>query len=287
MSFRYPSRPELLVLKNFSCVFEKGKTTALVGPSGSGKSTVVQLLERFYDPVDGEVLLDGMNLKNYQLNSVRRQIGLVSQEPVLFNTTIRENMLYAKPDATDAEIIQALKAANAWTFISEKMSDTLLNGQVGTGGGLLSGGQKQRIAIARAFLKKPKILLLDEATSALDKANEKLVQDAIDKYRKTIGEITIVVVAHRLSTIKDADKIVVMKYGELKEMGNHEELMTHYPEGIYAGFCEMQKAVEDKEKNKPNAEDMDPDGLMGAHGKTVGRERVMKKAIDQKDREYD
>jgi ATP-binding cassette subfamily B (MDR/TAP) protein 1 len=146
-------------------------------------------------------------------------IGYVSQEPILFNTTIKENMLFAKPDAADDEIIGALKAANAWDFINKM--DKGLETSVGSGGGQLSGGQKQRIAIARAFIKKPRILLLDEATSALDKANERLVQQAIDNYRKTTGDISIIVIAHRLSTIKDADKIVVLKNGELTEMGKH------------------------------------------------------------------
>ena len=154
------------------------------------------------------------------MTSFRHMIGYVSQEPVLFNTTIRENLLFAKPDAAEDEIIDALKAANAWDFIKNKM-DKGLDTSVGSGGGQLSGGQKQRIAIARAFIKKPRILLLDEATSALDKVNERLVQQAIDNYRKSTGDISIIVIAHRLSTIKDADKIVVLKNGELTEMGKH------------------------------------------------------------------
>jgi len=225
VSFVYPSREELKVLSSFNCVFEEGKTTALVGPSGSGKSTVIQLMERFYDPCSGQVLIDGVDLKSINLTSLRQQIGYVGQEPVLFNTSIRENMYFAKPDATDAEIEQALKDANAWSFIKSKMGEKGIDTEVGASGGQLSGGQKQRIAIARAFLKKPKILLLDEATSALDKVNEKLVQDAIDNYRRSTGDITIIVIAHRLSTIKDADKIVVIKNGELTEMGNHQDLL--------------------------------------------------------------
>jgi ATP-binding cassette subfamily B (MDR/TAP) protein 1 len=162
----------------------------------------------------------------------------------LFNTTIKENMLFSNPDATDQEIEQALKDSNAWSFIKSKMGDKGINTQVGASGSQLSGGQKQRIAIARAFLKKPKILLLDEATSALDKVNEKLVQDAIDNYRKSTGNITIVVIAHRLSTIIDADKIVVVKDGVLAEMGSHQELLSSYPNGVYAGFVEKQKTAE-------------------------------------------
>jgi len=176
---------------------------------------------------------------------MRQAIGYVGQEPVLFNTSIKENMLFAKPDASDEEIKEALIAANAWDFINEKMGEKGIYTQVGSAGGQLSGGQKQRIAIARAFLKKPKILLLDEATSALDKVNEKAVQEAIDRYRKTTGNITIIVIAHRLSTIRDADKIVVIKNGELTEMGNHEELLANYPNGTYASFVEKQKSSEE------------------------------------------
>lgn len=165
---------------------------------------------------------------------MRQCIGYVSQEPVLFNFTIRENMLFAKPDATDDEIIQALKDANAWDFIQKKMGTKGLDTNVGSAGGQLSGGQKQRIAIARAFLKKPKILLFDEATSALDKVNERKVQEAIDRYRATHGDITIIIIAHRLSTVKDADKIVVLDKGVLSEVGNNNELLENYPNGLYA-----------------------------------------------------
>jgi len=159
-------------------------------------------------------------------------MGYVGQEPVLFNATIRENMHFAVPGASDEDIREALVAANAWTFI-QKMS-TGLETIVGGTGGSLSGGQKQRVAIARAFLKKPKILLLDEATSALDKVNEKIVQDAIDNYRKQRGNITIIVIAHRLTTIEDADKIVVLENGVLTEMGDHAKLMSL--NGKYAEF---------------------------------------------------
>ena len=153
-------------------------------------------------------------------------------------------MRFAKPDATEEEIIQALKDANAYDFIKNKMSKGIKT-MVGGAGGSLSGGQKQRVAIARAFLKKPKILLLDEATSALDKVNEKLITDSIEKYRKAHGGITIVVIAHRLSTIKDADNILVIKSGELAEQGNHETLLSTYPEGIYASFCAKQGSSEE------------------------------------------
>lgn len=238
VNFTYPSRPDLKVLKDFTCTFEAGKTIALVGPSGSGKSTIIQLLERFYDPKSGTVTLDGINIKDINLTSLRNQIGFVSQEPILFNTTIRENLLFAKPDATEQEIEEALKAANAWKFIHTVMKENGIDTMVGSSGGQLSGGQKQRIAIARAFIKKPKILLLDEATSALDKVNEKAVQAAIEGYRKTNGDITTIVIAHRLSTIRDADKIIVLKDGKLTEVGNHEALLKNYPDGTYANFVE-------------------------------------------------
>lgn len=221
--FSYPSRPEEQVLKNFSCVFEKGQTTALVGPSGSGKSTIIQLIERFYKQDSGTINVDDDDITSLDLRSLRQCIGYVGQEPVLFNATIRENLHFANPEATDFEIEESLKAANAWDFI-QKM-DQGLDTIVGGSGGSLSGGQKQRVAIARAFIKKPKILLLDEATSALDKVNEKFVQDSIDTFRKNQNDITIIVIAHRLSTIKDADKIVVLVNGELTEVGNHEQLL--------------------------------------------------------------
>jgi ATP-binding cassette subfamily B (MDR/TAP) protein 1 len=225
VNFTYPTRPEQPVLRNFSAVFQAGKTTAIVGPSGSGKSTIIQLIERFYDPESGQVMLDGHDILQLNLKSLRQTIGYVSQEPVLFNTSIKENLKFGMADATDAQIIEALKNANAYDFIEKKMGEKGINTIVGSSGGQLSGGQKQRIAIARAFIKKPKILLLDEATSALDKKNEKIVQHAIDKIRKQLGDVTTIVIAHRLSTIKESDNILVMQYGELKEEGNHDELL--------------------------------------------------------------
>ena len=239
--FTYPTRPEVQVLKDFTCRFEPGQTTALVGPSGSGKSTIIQMIERFYQNDSGQITVDGTPIESLDLREFRRLIGYVGQEPVLFNATIRENMKFAKPDASDAEIQEALEHANAWDFI-QKIS-TKLDTIVGGSGGSLSGGQKQRVAIARAFLKKPRILLLDEATSALDKVNEGIVQTAIDNYRKKYP-ITIIVIAHRLSTIKDADKIVVLVNGKLTEMGNHDFLMSEYPDGTYAEFCKKQASQE-------------------------------------------
>jgi ATP-binding cassette subfamily B (MDR/TAP) protein 1 len=163
-----------------------------------------------------------MDVVTINLRSLRQTLGYVSQEPVLFNTSIKENLKFGKADATDKEIIEALTSANAYDFIENKMGAEGINTMVGSAGGQLSGGQKQRIAIARAFIKKPKILLLDEATSALDKKNEQIVQEAINNIRKQLGAVTTVVIAHRLSTIKDADNILVMRYGELMEQGNHQ-----------------------------------------------------------------
>lgn len=218
-----------------------------MGPSGSGKSTVIQMIERFYDAEGGSVIIDGEDIKDLNLKSLRSQIGYVGQEPVLFNTTIKENLLFGKEDATDEEIIEALESANAYSFIKNKMGSEGVNTHVGAAGGQLSGGQKQRIAIARAFIKKPKILLLDEATSALDKKNEAVVQESIVQIRRSLGQVTTVVIAHRLSTIKDADNILVMKYGELKEQGTHQTLLRDYPQGIYANFVKQQENAEQQQ----------------------------------------
>jgi ATP-binding cassette subfamily B (MDR/TAP) protein 1 len=215
-----------------------------VGPSGSGKSTIVQLIERFYDPEKGAILIDGEDIKSLNLKSLRQTLGYVGQEPVLFNTSIKENILFGKSDATDEEIKDALQNSNAWQFIEKKMGSQGINTSVGSAGGKLSGGQKQRIAIARAFIKQPKILLLDEATSALDKKNEQIVQQAIDRIKEKLGSITTIVIAHRLSTIKEADNILVLKYGELKEEGSHASLLQQYPDGIYANFVKQQEAAE-------------------------------------------
>jgi len=180
------------------------------------------------------VLIDGKNLKSLQLENYRQKVGYVGQEPILFNTTIRENIKFGNQKATDGEIISALKKARAYDFVSEKKEG--LDLQVGTSGGQLSGGQKQRIAIARAFVKNPKILLFDEATSALDKQNEAKVQEAIDGIREELGHVTTIVIAHRLTTIINADKILVMKDGLIIEEGNHHTLLAEYPNGTYAKF---------------------------------------------------
>ena len=222
VSFAYPTRPEAMVFNGLSLKVKAGQTVALVGPSGSGKSTTVSLIERFYDPISGSILLDGHDLKDLNVRWLREQIGLVSQEPVLFARSIKENIAYGLPGATDEQIISVAKAANAHDFISKfpQGYDT----KVGDKGSQLSGGQKQRIAIARILLKNPKILLLDEATSALDSESEFAVQQALDDVLVS-GNRTTIIIAHRLSTIRNADVIAVVKDGKIVEQGSHDELM--------------------------------------------------------------
>ncbi|KAL1552967.1 ABC transporter B member 11 [Salvia divinorum] len=238
VSFSYPSRPNVQIFRDLCLTIHSGKTIAIVGESGSGKSTIVSLLQRFYDPDSGDITLDGLEIKKLELKWLRQQMGLVSQEPVLFNDTIRANIAYGKEgNATEAEVFTAAELANANTFISslQKGYDTM----VGERGIQLSGGQKQRVAIARAIVKDPKIMLLDEATSALDAESEKIVQDALD--RATV-ERTTIVVAHRLSTIKNADLIAVIKNGVVAEKGKHETLidMKH---GIYASLVALHNSA--------------------------------------------
>ncbi|KAJ4972618.1 hypothetical protein NE237_005792 [Protea cynaroides] len=233
--FSYPSRPDNVILKEFSLNVPAGKTVALVGASGSGKSTVIALMERFYDPFNGEILLDGVAIDKLQLKWLRSQLGLVSQEPALFATSIKENILFGKEDATIDEVVAASKAANAHIFISQLPQgyDT----QVGERGVQMSGGQKQRIAIARAIIKAPRILLLDEATSALDSESERVVQEALDK--AAVGRTTIVI-AHRLSTIRNADVIAVVKEGQVMETGSHDELIQDET-GLYTSLVRLQQ----------------------------------------------
>uniref|UniRef100_A0A8D2LXL9 ABC-type xenobiotic transporter n=1 Tax=Varanus komodoensis TaxID=61221 RepID=A0A8D2LXL9_VARKO len=233
ISFSYPSRPDAQVLKGLNLKIQPGKTIAVVGSSGCGKSTTIQLLQRFYDPVT----IDGHDIRTLNIKWLRENIGIVSQEPVLFGTTIAGNIRYGREDITDAEIEQAAKEANAYDFIS-KLPDRF-NTMVGERGAQLSGGQKQRIAIARALARNPKILLLDEATSALDTQSESIVQAALDKART--GRTTIVI-AHRLSTIRTADVIVGFAKGVLAEQGTHEELMAQ--KGIYHDLV-MQQVTRD------------------------------------------
>eukprot|EP01054_Gregarina_sp_Poly1_P010000 Gregarina_sp_Poly_1__9999@NODE_665_length_6873_cov_524_942404_g503_i0_p1_GENE_NODE_665_length_6873_cov_524_942404_g503_i0NODE_665_length_6873_cov_524_942404_g503_i0_p1_ORF_typecomplete_len1394_score229_49ABC_membrane/PF00664_23/2_3e44ABC_membrane/PF00664_23/2_9e49ABC_tran/PF00005_27/3e43ABC_tran/PF00005_27/3_4e02ABC_tran/PF00005_27/2_5e40SMC_N/PF02463_19/4_4SMC_N/PF02463_19/5_6e05SMC_N/PF02463_19/76SMC_N/PF02463_19/2e05AAA_21/PF13304_6/0_00052AAA_21/PF13304_6/7_5e05AAA_15/PF13175_6/0_00059AAA_15 len=245
VKFAYPTRQDRPVYEHVSFTIEAGETVALVGPSGCGKSTVVQLLQRFYDPQDGEILVDGVNIKEYQLKSYREQMALVSQEPRLFCDTVAKNIEYGKPtSATMAEIHSAAKMANAHDFI--KSFPQGYNTNVGQGGSMLSGGQKQRVAIARAIIRDPGIMLLDEATSALDNQSEKVVQKALDKLIAAKRRTTIII-AHRLSTIRFADKIIVIDnpdgYGSrVIEEGSHDELMQN-ADGIYRGLVEAQHLI--------------------------------------------
>ena len=221
------------ILKDVSFKIDSGKTIALVGPTGGGKSTICHLIPRFYNIDDGDILLDDINISNIKLQSLREQIGIVQQDVFLFGGSIRDNILYGRKDASEEEIIEACKNANIFDFVQtlEKGLDT----EVGERGVRLSGGQKQRIAIARLFLKNPKILILDEATSALDNTTEMLIQNALDKLAK--GRTTIVV-AHRLTTIKNADEILVVTGGEILEKGSHEELMKL--DGAYRKLYDLQ-----------------------------------------------
>lgn len=221
VSFNYPARPDVNILKSVSFEIPHGRSVALVGSSGCGKSTIIQLIQRFYDLKGGHILIDGEDITTLNVKWLRENIGIVSQEPVLFDTTIKENILLAKPDASDQEIWQACIEANASNFITNLPLQ--LNTLVGEGGAQLSGGQKQRIAIARALIRKPKVLLLDEATSALDNESEKIVQQALDSVQT--GRTTVIV-AHRLSTIRNADHIIAFEQGEVKEQGTHDELMS-------------------------------------------------------------
>ncbi|KAI3748057.1 hypothetical protein L6452_10888 [Arctium lappa] len=235
VNFAYPSRPESVIFKAFNFKVPAGRTVALVGGSGSGKSTVIALLQRFYDPQGGEICVDGMRIDKLQLKWLRSQMGLVSQEPALFATTIKENILFGKEDATMEEVIEAAKASNSHNFISQlpQAYDT----QVGERGVQMSGGQKQRIAIARAIIKSPRILLLDEATSALDSESERVVQEALD--HAAVGRTTIVI-AHRLSTIRNADVIAVVQNGQVVESGSHDDLIQ-LENGFYTTLVRLQE----------------------------------------------
>lgn len=230
VSFSYE---EDKVLKHFSMTVEKGKTVALVGQSGSGKSTMANLVTRFYDVQEGAIKIDGIDVKQVTKKSLRDLMGLVTQDSILFNDTVRNNIALGREGATEAEIIDALKVANAWEFVSELPKG--LDTNIGDGGGKLSGGQKQRLSIARAVLKDSPIMVLDEATSALDTESEKLVQTALDNMTKNR---TSIVIAHRLSTIQNADNIIVMQRGEIVEQGKHHELLAK--KGTYKKLVDMQ-----------------------------------------------
>ncbi len=238
VSFTYPSRPDIPVLSGVSLSIDPGEVVALVGPSGSGKSTVASLLARFYDPDGGAITLDGHDLRTLEPQDLRQHIGAVAQEPVLFATTIRENISYGRADASLEEIRAAARAANAEVFIDEFPEG--FETTVGERGIRLSGGQKQRIAIARALLKDPRILVLDEATSALDSESEHLVQEALD--RLMAGRTTLVI-AHRLSTVRDATTVAVLHEGRVVESGSHDELIAS--DGMYRKLVERQfEAIE-------------------------------------------
>ncbi|ELK28187.1 Bile salt export pump [Myotis davidii] len=233
VTFHYPSRPEVKILNNLSMVIKPGEMTAVVGSSGAGKSTALQLIQRFYDPSAGMVTLDGHDIRSLNIQWLRAQIGIVEQEPVLFSTTIAENIRYGREGATMEDIVRAAKEANAYNFIMDlpQQFDTL----VGEGGGQMSGGQKQRVAIARALVRNPKILLLDMATSALDNESESMVQEALSKIQH--GH-TIISVAHRLSTVRAADVIIGFEHGAAVERGTHEELLER--KGVYFTLVTLQ-----------------------------------------------
>jgi ABC-type multidrug transport system fused ATPase/permease subunit len=238
VGFHYASRPDVPVLQNVSFTAEPGQRIALVGPSGAGKSTIASLLLRFYDPVTGAIFIDGRDALGYDLSALRDRMAIVPQEVLLFGGSIRENIAYGKPGAGQAEIEEAARKANAHDFITSFPEG--YGTVVGERGIQLSGGQRQRIAIARAVLKDPAILILDEATSALDTAGEKLVQDALDKLMK--GR-TSIVIAHRLSTVRDADRILVLDKGRVLESGTHDELIAN-TEGLYHGLHILQSSPE-------------------------------------------
>ncbi|MEE3448672.1 MAG: ATP-binding cassette domain-containing protein, partial [Bacteroidales bacterium] len=230
VSFKYA---EKYVLKNINLTIKKGQTVALVGQSGSGKSTLVDLLPRFWDVQEGEILIDGINIKDYKLTDLRTLMGNVNQESILFNDTIANNISFGVENAEMPAIEDAAKVANALDFVKEK--DGGFDYIVGDRGGKLSGGQRQRLSIARAVLKNPPIMILDEATSALDTESEKLVQEALTNLMKNR---TSIVIAHRLSTIKNADLICVLSDGEIVEQGKHEELLLQ--NGTYKKLCDLQ-----------------------------------------------
>ena len=231
VSFKYD---DVTILDNINFTVEKGKTIALVGSSGSGKSTLVDLVPRFHDVTSGELLIDGINIKEYSLLSLRDQMGIVTQEPILFNDSIASNISLGNPVARIDEIEQSAQVANAHDFIMNKEENYQTN--IGDRGSKLSGGERQRVTIARAVLKNPPILILDEATSSLDTESERLVQDAI---YKMMENRTSIVIAHRLSTIRHADEIIVLQKGKIVERGTHDNLLSQ--NGFYKKLVDMQE----------------------------------------------
>jgi ATP-binding cassette subfamily B protein len=236
VSFAYPARPDVKVLEDFSLSLDPGEIVALVGPSGAGKSTIASMLYRLYDPATGRLTLDGLPYSQLDPEWLRKQIGVVAQEPLLFSSSIAENIRYGRPEATDGEVEAAAKLANAHSFIAAfpEGYQTL----VGERGIQLSGGQKQRVAIARAVLKNPRILILDEATSALDAESEHLVREALERLMR--GRTTLII-AHRLSTVKDAGRVVVLEGGRVVQSGTHAGLVEQ--EGLYRRLVERQFAA--------------------------------------------
>jgi ATP-binding cassette subfamily B protein len=233
VSFCYPTRPEVAALKDFTLSIEAGRSLALVGPSGAGKSTVFELLQRFYDPQQGRITLDGRDIRELGLKQLREHIALVPQQPALFTGDVRYNIAYGRPGATEEQVIAAARSAHAHDFISQLPDG--YNSHLGEQGVRLSGGQRQRIALARAILNDPKILLLDEATSALDTESEYHVQQALEELMR--GRTTVII-AHRLSTILHADKIAVMDQGRLVATGSHEQLLQ--TNALYARLAQLQ-----------------------------------------------
>ncbi|CAL5415131.1 unnamed protein product [Camellia sinensis] len=271
--FSYPARQNELIFSGFSLSIPRGATVALVGQSGSGKSTVINLIERFYDPQAGEVLIDGINVKEFQLRWIRGKIGLVSQEPMLFTSSIRDNIAYGKDGATIEEIKVATELANAAKFIDKLPQG--LDTMVGEHGIQMSGGQKQRIAIARAILKDPRILLLDEATSALDAESEKIVQEALER---VMVNRTTIIVAHRLGTVKNADMIAVIHRGKIVEKGSHSELVQD-PEGAFCQFLRLQELSKDSEQK--NADDQDGPEIIVDSGRHSSQQVSFLRSLSQ------
>jgi len=266
LSFAYPGKEDL-VLKEIDLWIPKGQTVALVGASGAGKSTIADLLPRFYDPIAGKILVDGKDLKAYDLATFRSAMGIVSQDTFLFNNTLNYNIAYGKKNVSQEEIIEAAKKANAYEFITQLPQG--FETEIGDRGVLLSGGQKQRIAIARALLRNPDILILDEATSALDTVSEKLVQSAIDELCR---DRTTLVIAHRLSTVQKAHQIIVLDQGEVVEIGSHQELLSNQNSYYYR----LYHSQFETEVNKPQ-------GLV-LPGKEVSVEKALKSSEELRSR---